>query len=93
MQSAQCRRVQGPLSRLALQGLLQHIQLALCHYEPPHGFDNLQNHHAITWAKSTSFRHFNRTAGLSCDARRVIFWIELSSLKVQVFTENRKNTG
>lgn len=62
----------GHTQRLALQGLLQHIQLALCHYEPPHGFDNLQNHHAITWAKSTSFRHFNRTAGLSCDARRVI---------------------
>lgn len=58
MQSAQCRRVQGQLSQLALQGLLECIQLALCHCEPLHSFDNLQNHHAITWALPTSCRRF-----------------------------------
>lgn len=62
MQSAQCRRVQGPLSRSALQGLLEHIQLALCHCEPPHGFDN----HGLS-------PHPAGLLVLPCDALRVVW--------------------
>lgn len=98
MQSANCRKVQGPLNRLALQGLLEHIQLALCQSEPLHGSDNLQNHHAITWALPKFCRHLKMTAGLSM---RCHAWVELSTLQGKVrlqllskiFTRNRKNAG
>lgn len=98
MQSANCRKVQGPLNRLALQGLLEHIQLALCHCEPHHGFDNLQNHHAITWALPNFCRHFKMTAGLFMCYH---IWVKLSSLEEKVrlqrlFTKNnnkKKNTS
>lgn len=100
MQSAQCRRVQGQLSRLALQGLLEHIQLALCHCEPLHSFDNLQSVKLLHGPCPHPADIFKELLVFPCDARRVI-WFGLPSQSTgeaakafQVSTErNRRNAG